>query len=72
MTKSIKEKSVQDVSDDRLDQVSGGLSLAISTQVVSRFQVRNDLLGSLKNHMICSSCHGCGGGKIGLSLPGER
>jgi len=74
MTKSI-EKSVQDVSDDRLDQVSGGssFSLAISRHDVARLQTRNDLMGSLKSHMICSSCHGCGGGgKVGMPIPGER
>ena len=74
MTKCIKEKSVQDVSDDRLDQVSGGsaFSLAISRQDVATLSVRSNLLGSLKSRMICSSCHGCGGGKIGMPVLGER
>ena len=74
MTKSVKEKLVQDVSDERLDQVSGGsaFSLSINTQVVARLQVRSNLLGSLSNRMICSSCHGCGGGGHALALPGER
>ena len=62
MTKSIKEKSAQDVSDDLLNQVSGGstLNLSINRQDVATLQVRNDLMGNLKTHMICSSCHGCG------------
>ena len=62
MTKSIKEKSAQDVSDDLLNQVSGGstLDLSINRQDVATLQVRNDLMGNLPTHMICSSCHGCG------------
>ena len=73
MTKSIKEKSAQDVSDDRLNQVSGGsLNLSIVRHDVAQLHVRSDLMGKIKSVMICSSCHGCGGGGAALTLPGER
>jgi len=73
MTKSIKEVSNQCVSDDRLNNVSGGaLNLSIVRQDVAQLQVRSDLMGKIKSVMICSSCHGCGGGGHTMALPGER
>jgi hypothetical protein len=74
MTKSINEKLAQDISEDRLDQVSGGsaLNLSIHRQDVAQLQVRNDLMGRIRSVMICSSCHGCGGGAVALPSLGER
>jgi hypothetical protein len=69
MTKSSNEKSAQDVSDDLLNETSGGasfahsasgFSLAITRHDVAKLTLRSNLMDKLKQVSICSSCHGCG------------